>query len=883
MLRQASVLLLALSSLAAADQESYTFNIYLTASKPRMAALGKWVFDISSPERLNDMVAELARLGVNAMTYHSAYRIDGADYQPKDPSLKRATRWPPDVRPVAMFLDACARHRIAGYLAVFLTEINPPVARAASLDIINVFRGRPGMAGFVPPIEGSAARGQGNASFLAICREVKRRAPELRIMDYPNGPYSPGIVQLIVERAASGFIDIENVQYHAADERLRNFVVSRGMAHLVMGMCSRSKPIVHTHYKYGGGKAWLKQKDAYKVRQAAVITATPYGTSIFSFQHAMWGEETGPGRGPALWRRLVWYEGILAVQRQLPTYHAAVNISPVAVLIPAHTADGGKDLVERYWLPFARARIPVRMFAYSNQLSPETRVVICPSLEACDARQRRGLEQFVRRGGLAIVATRRWSFRDHDMSPRARRILGRIETPRIPAGSLSPDFLKALGGAAPGGFLPPVQQPERRPLGRGEIVRAPAEPSWLAAHLVELAEPVLPRRVRAENLPEDYVLESWRTSPANGSSRLILLYATRPASRAKAVRLRIPWSETAPPPAWFFDRSRAAPLRGRLAGRELHLSLPEINDEYGMILLGRTAAPTLQPTPLAVRTRVAGQAALVCTVINTTGRPASGTVALSLPRGWRSVSGGRFAYQLQPGESAAWRVSVRVPEDAERRPYFAVFTDGKQAQRSIIFPENGRPQVISHQPPPPAPKKTNRRVWTLLGDDWKGVTAGEPNDASFARHIPGVCFLPQSKEWDPPARFKGKMCRYAEILPRLGGANFFVNGVDSKSDLLVRITYCAKTNGRLEAYDGEKYHVVGRLPKTDAWKTLTFRVPKEIAASPRADKHWRPGLNLLFQVSVNGVYVHRIEARRAPASPNGPAAAGPLPHPDRRK
>jgi len=99
----------------------------------------------------------------------------------------------------------------------------------------------------------------------------------------------------------------------------------------------------------------------------------------------------------------------------------------------------------------------------------------------------------------------------------------------------------------------------------------------------------------------------------------------------------------------------------------------------------------------------------------------------------------------------------------------------------------------------------------------------------------------------------------------LGGANFFVNGADPKADMLVRITFWANAAGRLQAYDGHKYHVVGEIPKCDEWTTVTFRVPKEIAAAPDTDKDRVPGINMLFQVNVNGIYVHRIEAQRAGA------------------
>ena len=56
---------------------------------------------------------------------------------------------------------------------------------------------------------------------------------------------------------------------------------------------------------------------------------------------------------------------------------------------------------------------------------------------------------------------------------------------------------------------------------------------------------------------------------------------------------------------------------------------------------------------------------------------------------------------------------------------------------------------------------------------------------------------------------------------------------------------------------------MGTVPQSDDWTTATFRVPQGILASPHADRANHPGANVMFDVRVDGVYVHRIEARRA--------------------
>ena len=143
------------------------------------------------------------------------------------------------------------------------------------------------------------------------------------------------------------------------------------------------------------------------------------------------------------------------------------------------------------------------------------------------------------------------------------------------------------------------------------------------------------------------------------------------------------------------------------------------------------------------------------------------------------------------------------------------------------------------------------------------MTAGAIRDNDTRGNVPGVCFLPRSQEWDLPAEHKGKPARYAEVLPRLGGANLLLNNPDPAADAELRITYCAKKAGPVSAYDGKKYHEVCKLAAAADWTTTTFRVPKSLLANPNADRSTHPGTNIMFDVRVDGLWVHRIEARRA--------------------
>lgn len=856
LLAAAAVILCAAAAAAAAGQD-YIHNIYLTTRKPAIAKKGRWVFDISTRERMEDMIGELARLGVNAMTYHSAYRSDGADYEPKLPGLQRASRWPADARPVDTFLDLCHRHGIAGSLAVFIyPNMHVPTAKRSSEDVVQVFRGRPGMGGYVPPIEGSPMRGLPTEDFLQICRRVRELAPKLVIMDYPNGPYSPAIVQTIVIRGASGLIDIENVQFHGADERLKNFVVTRGMTHLVMGMSARCRSIVHTHYKYGGGKAWLKPADAYKVRQEAVLTATPHGTSIFSFQHGFWGAETGPVDGDALWRRLVWYEGIIAVQRMLPVLHDARPRSNVAVLIPASTTQSGQELVERYWLPLARARANPRMFAYANQLDEGIKTIVCPSFEDCDSQQQAQLEAVAKAGATVIVPDTVGPQQTKWESERVRRILGTPSVARLDPKGLSPEFARALGGVTDKGRLKPVDAVRSQRLGKGAVVRAPA-----GHPLHELALRHTLPTLRSANLPEGYMIEMWETRTG---VPFVKLLATEEGLEARDVSLDIQWNR-AQPPVWFIDRTRVEPLPASCDGRTLKVRVPHVGEEYGVVLLGSTDAAILRPESVVTSGEVGQPVELACRVVNTTAEPARGTVRVSAPKGWALRPAQGRDYQLAPGQSTRCTVSVTIPADAAKRPHFVLFQQGKRVQRCVVFPTNGRPQVISKQDPPAHdPRRPSQRKPRLLTEAWRGVTAGSPRDATVAGNLPGACFLPRSREWDAPAEYQGKMARYGEVIPRLGGANFLLNNFDPAADVEVRLTYCASAAGQLQAYDGAKYHVVGAVAQADAWTTLTLRVPAKLLAGPKVERATHLGKNMMLELRVNGIYVHRIEVRRAP-------------------
>lgn len=842
---------------------AYIHNVYFTARTPSMARAGGWVFDISSRERMADMLGELAAIGTNAVTYHSAYRADGADYTPGHAKLRRSARWPPDATPIDWFLDICAGNGMDGYLGVFIfPEMDVELAELASEDIATVFHGRRGMIGFVPPIEGSPLRGLGTPRFLRICSRVKEIAG-LQVMDYPNGPFSSAIVQTIVTRAASGTIDVENIQFHAADDRLGNFVVTRGMTHLVMGMCSRSRSIVHTHYKYGGGKAWLKEPDAYRVRQGAVLTATPDGTSIFSFQHGFWGEETGPGTGSALWRRLAWYEGILAVQRMVPVLAGARQRADAAVIIPAKTVAGGLELVERYWVPLARSRGNARTFVYAEQLVERPAVIVCPSLAACDSRQRRELAELTREGALLLLPQPPVRAEAGPLSARARRILAIAELPPIEGPELPASFVDAVGGVGDDGRLPPTLSRSERPYAKGAVVAVPA---GLAAYRSAITDIVVPRSnplVQASGLPDACLAELWRTGDSCGGVQFAMFLRTEPGDPVAGGAVSVELDGQVPRRAWWLDRSAALSLPVERDEGRARVRLPQMNDEYGIVLFGGTPHPVLRPAAVRVDAGAGGTAALSCRLVNTTEETVVGRLEARVPAGWQLLGTGARDYRLAPGAAEQLTVRVELPDDVECRPYVVAFHAGSALQRTIVVPHDGRPQVVSRQPlPAPRVRRSTVRPAATLGAEWVSVVAGDSGYKRVRGRVPGVAFYAKNDEWDGAEPHAGRPACYGEVLPRIGGPNFYVTDPAPDAPLDVRITYRSKTPGELRVYDGKRYHSVMRLPGADDWRTAIGQVPAALLRDGGVDmSRTDPGKNVMFEVRVDGVHVHRIDAR----------------------
>ena len=256
-----------------AGAEGYLHNIYWVGGRPTSFARGRCVADISTPERVSEILGELAGLGINTMSYHSVYMPDGALYDTDDPLLQRSWYWPPEARPVDDFLAACARFGIDAWLGTYLGGSgNPLIAEHAADDIIAHFGADPVVKGIIPPIE-ARYTGINCSAFIDLSRHIKRARPDLGVMDYPSAPYDPQAMQWLTRCAGSRAVDIENVQFHPCDDRLAGLREARGMTLLVIGACPDIRAIVHTHYKNGVNAPdkptqWLPPERAWDVTQS---------------------------------------------------------------------------------------------------------------------------------------------------------------------------------------------------------------------------------------------------------------------------------------------------------------------------------------------------------------------------------------------------------------------------------------------------------------------------------------------------------------------------------------------------------------------------------------------------------------------------------------
>ncbi len=104
------------------------------------------------------------------------------------------------------------------------------------------------------------------------------------------------------------------------------------------------------------------------------------------------------------------------------------------------------------------------------------------------------------------------------------------------------------------------------------------------------------------------------------------------------------------------------------------------------------------------------------------------------------------------------------------------------------------------------------------------------------------------------------------MLPRLGGPNFVINGLDQRSDWIVAVTYQSDTGATVKVYDGDNYLKLADLPAGAGWQTVEAKLTAKMLKEGAMDRGSGPGWDLLCAFENGSLWVHRIEVHRAAAA-----------------
>ncbi len=852
----------------------YTHSIYNASSPSPQRMYGEYLsHDLSDIKWWRQLYGEMGALGINHTAPLVTYGLR-AIYPTRLPELQQDAGWAElGMDPLRTMLDVAAENGIEVYPAIRLfRDASPELAERVMRELIELYGDHPAFAGIVPSVEANPTYAITSQDFIDLSRTFKQLRPDLRVMDYPNGPFPPGIVQTIMDRSLSGAIDVQNVQFHPSDRRWdSSFVFARGLTHFVMGLAPGIRSIVHTHYKYGGGLRWIQPDDLYRVHQAATLTATPSGTSIFLFGNAMYGRTSSGNLDDPMPRRLAWYEGILAVQRMLPWLQDARPANAVAVMIPRNTREGGPETIERAWLPLAEAHVGAHFFVDERNLGERTRVIVIPALQWCSPEQLRLVERFVAEGGAAFAWFTTEPPQAPEVTPRATEAIGATYERPWERSGVSPAFAQAIGMNDATGA---IADPGAREVAWGDgvlslaplVVNSAEEPvalpvQWLAAHA--------PDRTLAAGLSEYFVLDTWQASEQAGGAMVAMILGTDAGAQEERIVVDMP-AQFAQPRAWLLTPDTVRPLPVTQMDGRAQVLLPKVSDEFNALIVADGGTlPFLVPETRLLRCRPGEQVEVRFGLLNALDRPLRGAIAISAPAGWAAAEPASIPVDLQPQSAAQLACTLTVPEDAQQAPQFVRIELAGLAQRVVLFPEGGPPQRFSDRPaaelaevershpilPAPAPRAT-------IGGEWLVLAADDPRADNPAAHTPGVCLLP-GPEWDEVAEHDGRPARYAERLPRLGAPNFLINDPPPR-DLELHLTYESVGEGSVQVYDGESYHTLGALPAADTWSEVTVRVPREVLLTPGVDRPQHVGLNVMGGIDAERLWLHRIEVRVAP-------------------
>lgn len=848
-------------------ESDYIHSIY-NASAPSTARIyaGRLSHEYSDVKWWRQLYGEIGALGINHTAPLVTYGLK-AIYPTQLPELRQDEGWAElGMDPLRTMLDVSAEFGIEVYPAVWLyRDATPELAERVMRELIALYGDHPAFGGIVPSVEANPTHAITSEDFIELSRVAKQVRPGLGVMDYPNGPFSPTIIRTIMDRSLSGQVDVQNVQFHPSDRRWdSDFAFARGLTQFVMGLAPGIRSIVHTHYKYGGGLRWIQSDDLYRVHQAATLTATPDGTSIFLFTGAMYGRVAAPNLDDPMPRRLAWYQGILNAQRMLPWLEDARPANEVAIMIPRHTREQSLQTIERAYMPLARAHIGAHFFVDETNIGDRTRAIVVRGLQWCSPEQVRLIERFVTDGGAAFV----WFAAERPVaaatSERLLRAAGEgYEHAWEPSG-VAPAFAEAIGlDDATGAIAEP--EPREVAWGEGALYLAPLEAElpegmpvdWIARHC--------PERTLVAGLSRYFVVDRWQASEQAGGAQVVMILGTDAGAQEGQVVVDLPCAFNGPR-AWLLRPDTVQPLPLRLTEGRAEVRLPLVGDEFNALVVADSTPPFLVPESRLIRCRTGEPVTLHFGLLNALDRPLQGSVEIAAPRGWPAPEPASIPVDLQPDGAADLSCALSVPADAERAPQFARLELAGLVQRVILFPEDGPPQRFTDAPeaelaeaerrPPVLPEPRPRPT---IGAEWIELAADDPRADNPAAHSPGVCLLP-GPEWDAVAERDGLPARYAERLPRLGGPNFLINDPPA-ADLEVRLIYQSEGEGSLQVYDGASYHVLAPVPPAKEWSEVTVRVPREILLAPGADRPQHPGMNVMGMIDADRLWLHRIAVR----------------------
>jgi|GEM_PF-3176511 len=703
------ILAMAIPTLQAKSPETFDtgkmrYGIYYVPGLPEITAApyvfreGQPVFDVSEYKWIDKMFTEWSQAGVSMATFGYVNSAYGNVYPPDDKSIPFDEKWE-DINATENFLRAAEKYDIDAFLATWLWKDKSDMdyVRSAIKEMITKYKDNKQFMGFVPPVEVAWE------DFNDMARYAKSLNPGLEIMDFPFGPYSARAFGTGMLHGASPEVDIENVQYKAAPPQLfSNDVIGvRGMTQSIMGAIPEKDVLIHTHYVVEGGLPYMRPSQAHEVKQGVLLTATPYGTHLFSFLEGFWGPVSYRNGQPALWRAVEYYKGLVSVQRYAPYYTRATNTAKVAIMVPQYPVQSSPDMVERTWLHLARKQIPARFFLdEKNMGDPE--VVIVPYTQGLTEQQIHLLREYTARGGKTIAITGKFTPPEY-----IEKVLN------ADANASQEDWrLAELFGfgiyadrMAETPFLvwnePIIFEHQFR---NGTGIAMSGRNTVIPVYLPDLVQEQNQQRMQVTGLPRNIIVERYEKETTQVAHELLLFLGTDKNETATGGEVVLPDGDPGATYYWF-DETSVQTLEPQQVSGGVKIQLPPIRDYAGIIIPGTQGTyPLLQPSELYVEGHRGETVDLTVVLHNLYSESLSGELSTTVYEGWSVVDGQDQSYSLEPGAHKSFTVRVQIPENVEKRPRFVQFSTHGLTQRTIVMAVDGDPHKVTDREAPPENK-----------------------------------------------------------------------------------------------------------------------------------------------------------------------------------